>query len=255
MAGRRPSSSGREQLAVEGHSRRVDGWMTVSEAAAALGVQPEHVRELVQAGVLSAAKPAHGIVLISQDSVRARRAASPSAGRPLSGKNAWAMLWVVGDRRPEWVSPEELVRVRKYARRPLSQWSGMLARRARVHHVRVPEFTTRRITDLDEVGVGGTDAAIAHGASLMRSDPYRKWECYLTVAALAAVRDMRGIGWDSSAPNLILRELPRELPAEAVRVLTDHDVVPREVAAADLLDQSDERSRRVAAELLRRNDD
>lgn len=220
-----------------------------------LGVQPEQIRDLVRVGVLSAAKPAHGIVLVSQESVRKRRASSPSAGRPLSGKNAWAMLWVAGNRKPQWVSSEELVRVRRYACRPLSQWPGMLARRARVHQVRVPEFVANRIAGLKEVGVGGTDAAIAHGAPLMSSDMYRRWEFYLTASALGLVREMRGIGWNSSTPNLILRELPPELPGDATGVLTAGDVVPREVAAADLLDQVDERARRVAAELLHRNDD
>ena len=103
--------------------------------------------------------------------------------------------------------------------------------------------------------MGGTDAAIAHGAPLMSSDMYRRWEFYLTSTALELVREMRGIGWNSSAPNLILRELPPELPGDATGVLTADDVVPREVAAADLLDQVDERARRVAAELLHRNDD
>lgn len=229
--------------------------MTVAAAAKLLNVSSEQVRDLVRDGALSATKlDGGGMLLINQESVIRRRATAPRAGRPLSGKNAWAMLWVLGRRKPQWVTSEELVRVRRYTRRPLSQWPRLLSHRAKVVRVRAPEFVTTRITRLSGIGIGGTAAALAHGAPLMSNDANRT-ELYLTPATFHEVRDLPGIGWNSSSPNLILRVLPDELPGEVIASLTEADVVPLEVAAADLLDQADERAGRVAAELLNRSSD
>lgn len=233
---------------------RTDGWMTVAAAAKLLNVSAEQVRDLVRDGTLSATKLDGGMLLINQESVVRRRAAAPRAGRPLSGKNAWAMLWVLGHRKPQWLTSEELVRVRRYARRPLSQWPRLLSHRAEVLRVRAPEFLITRTTRLSGVGVGGTAAALAHGAPLM-SNSTAGHELYLTPAAFDEVRDLPGIGWSSSSPNLILRKLPHELPGDVITLLTEADVVPLEVAAADLLDQADERAGRAAAELLNRSPD
>lgn len=194
------------------------------------------------------------MVLVNRESVLRRRAATSLAGRPLSSKNAWAMLWVVGGRKAHWVTPAERVRVNRYAHRPLRQWPRLLSHRAKVRHVRAPEFVINRITQLSGIGVGGTTAALAHGAPLVSSDATGR-ELYLTPAAFREVRDMPGIGWTSGSPNLILRELPDELPDDVLSLLTEPSVVPLEVAAADLLDQADERAARVAAELLHRSSD
>lgn len=233
---------------------RTDGWMTVAAAAKLLDVGTEQVRDLVRDGTLSATKLDGGMLLVNQESVVRRRAAAPRAGRPLSAKNAWAMLWVLGHRKPHWVTSEELVRVRRYSRRPLSQWPRLLSHRAEVIRVRAPEFAITRITRLGGIGVGGTAAALIHGAPLIPNGATRS-ELYLTPAAFHEVRDLPGIGWRSGSPNLILRKLPDELPDDVIALLTEADAVPLEVAAADLLDQADERASRVAAELLNRSSD
>ncbi|WP_052684324.1 helix-turn-helix domain-containing protein [Lentzea aerocolonigenes] len=234
---------------------RSDGWMTVAAAAKLLDVSSEQVRDLVRDGVLFATKlEGGGMLLINQESVLRRRAAAPHAGRPLSGKNAWAMLWVVGDRKPHWVTSAERVRVHRYARRPLSQWPRLLSHRAKVRHARAPGFVVDRITRMSGVGVGGTAAALVHGAPLVSNDTSGR-ELYVTPAAFDELRGIPGIGWSSSSPNLILRVLPAELPGDVVTLLTEPGVVPLEVAAADLLDQADDRAGRVAAELLHRSSD
>ena len=233
---------------------RTDGWMTTAAAAELLEVSPAQVRDLVRSGVLVATKlDGGGMLLVDEESVLRRRAAAPKAGRPLSEKNAWAMLWAVGGRELSWATSAERVRIHRYARRPLSQWPGLLSRRARVFRVRAPEFVTNRITRLDGTSIGGVAAALAHGAPLV-SGAETEHELYLTPPALRKAREMPGIGWSSSTPNLVLRELPDTLPDRVVSVITTHDMVPLEVAAADLLDQGNERASRTAAELLRRNE-
>lgn len=248
-----PESSARPDPTPQIVSIHTDGWIVTGAAAELLDVSPAQVRDLVRDGVLIATKLRGGALLIDRESVLRRRAAAPRAGRPLSGKNAWALLWAVGDRKPHWVTSAERVRVLRYARRPLQQWPRLLSRRAQVHRVRAPEFVANRIAQLDGTGIGGTAAALAHGAPLVTGDATGR-ELYLTPSALREVRGMPGVGWSSSAPNLVLRELSDDLPDEVISLITAHEPVPREVAAADLLDQGNERAHHAAAELLRRNE-
>jgi hypothetical protein len=237
------------------------GWVSVAEAAAQLRVEPEHVRDLARAGILESINVSGGrALLIGEDSIARRRAAQPRPGRPLSAVNAWAMLWLADHRRPcrpQWVSSKELSRVRHYLARPLSDWPGLLSRRAGVYRVRVPEALMNRVESLPGVCRGGASAAIRHGAPLVMNvigggAPRALGELYLAPAAMAEVHRMRGVGWESSAPNVLLRALPPDVPSAVIEWLTSGAEVPAAVAAADLLEQGEERDRRAAAELLGR---
>jgi hypothetical protein len=166
---------------------------------------------------------------------------------------AWAVLWVVSDAKPHWVSSSEMVRARRYARRPLSEWPQLLAGRARVHRVRMPSASRRRVRSLTGVAVGGLWAARSHGANLVLPDGEPD-EWYLTPAAFDALRAMKGIGWQPASPDVLIRVVPDSLPSALVSQIFDESTVSRGTAAADLLDLGDDRSRRAAAELLGRVD-
>jgi len=226
----------------------LDGLISVQAAAQQLGVSPDRVRDLVKAGSLDAATPGRE-VLVTSESVARRAASNPTAGRPLTPANAWAVLWLASEQTPRWVSSSDLVRVRRFAARPLSRWPRMLVNRSHVHRVRVPDPILKRLQSLIGVTEGGAMAAVSHGSNLLPG--VFEHEFYLTQAALHAVRGMRGVGWRSPSPNTVLRVLPDTLPLDVITGVM-HNVASRGMAAADLLDRGDERSRHAAAELLGR---
>lgn len=231
---------------------RIPGWIPVHQAAEVLHVSRDQVRDLVNAGALEGIKPGREL-LVSSESVAHRAASSPGPGRPLSLSSAWAVLWTVSGDIPRWASSSERVRIRRYAARPLSQWSRLLVNRAQVHRVRVPQPLINRVGSLSEVVRGGESAAQAHGANLMLTGAARH-EFYLSPAVLQTIRGMKGIGWQTPNPNVLLRVVPAAAPAEVRSGLSTLATVPAAVAAADLLDLGDDRSRRAAAELLGRDD-
>jgi excisionase family DNA binding protein len=233
-------------VAVNVNSVNWGGLISVRAASEQLHVTPDHVRDLVQAGDLDAVTPGRE-VLVTSESVARRAALALGAGRPLTPVNAWAVLWLACGQTPRWVSSSDLVRVRRFAARPLLRWPRMLVNRAQVHRVRVPAPILNRVQSLNEVTAGGALVAASHGSNLLPEAS--EHEFYLTQAALNAVRSMRGIGWRSPSPNVVLRVLPDTLPPDLIAGVM-HNVVARGMAAADLLDRGDERSRQVAGELL-----
>ncbi|NUT47085.1 MAG: helix-turn-helix domain-containing protein [Saccharothrix sp.] len=226
---------------------QIAGWVPVATAAAQLGVSPVQVRDLAKAGQLETVKVGRSL-LVSSDSVARRIAARPAPGRPLTPRAAWVVLLLASGQPVPWqVPPSEKARLGRFVRRPLDEWPRLLARRAETIRARVPEALRRRVQAQPGVALGGVGAAVRHGAGLVVSsaDPV---ELYLTSEAYVALRGRRGIGWDSSSPNTVLRVTGGDL---SLREVLSGGVVPLAVAAADLLDLGDDRSRHVAAELLR----
>ncbi|ATE57129.1 hypothetical protein [Actinosynnema pretiosum] len=219
--------------------------MTVADAAARLGVTPERVREVAATGRLEVLRLGPRSTLVSAESVARRVAGAPGAGRPLSAQGAWSVLLLASGITPPWAVP---TRYRGFARRPLREWPKLMARRSRVCRVRVLGAVRERLVGRPDVVVGGAAAADRHGLGLVvpGDDPV---ELYLPPEVEAELRGRRGIGWDSPNPNVVLRVLP---PLSWGALFAD-GVVPKAVAAADLLDLGDDRSRRVAAELLGRD--
>jgi hypothetical protein len=224
---------------------RPQGWVSAREAASQLGVRPEQVRGLIADGRVVAAKIGHEL-LVRSDSVHHRvHVVRPRAGRPWSPRMAWAVLWVASDLQPDWVSSAELVRVRRYAQRPPEQWPRLLTGRAVNRELMMLPSALKKLLDRPGVCVGGVEAAVAHGAPLVVGDDHRR-ELYVSGAVSDELRNARGVRWDSDTPNVLLRILPEPV-AEQVTVSR---IMPRAVAAADLLDLGDERSVLAANDLL-----
>ncbi|QUF02633.1 hypothetical protein KCV87_24680 [Actinosynnema pretiosum subsp. pretiosum] len=219
--------------------------MTVADAAAQLGVTPDRVREIAAAGRLEVLRLGPRSTLVSAESVARRLAGAPGAGRPLSAQGAWSALLLASGTTPPWAVP---TRYRGVPRRPLREWPKLMSRRSRVRRVRVLGALRDRLVEQPGVALGGAAAANHHGAGLVVAgdDPV---ELYLPPEAEAELRGRRGIGWDPVDPNVVLRVLP---PLPWGGLLAD-GVVPKAVAAADLLDLGDDRSRRAAGELLGRD--
>ncbi|HVK25278.1 MAG TPA: hypothetical protein VM677_28300 [Actinokineospora sp.] len=229
---------------------RLPGYMPVSKAAERLKVSPERVRELVGLGQLAAVRPGREL-LVRADSVHRRaNVVRPQAGRPLSPRMAWAVLASASGNSPDWVSSAELVRVRRYVQRPLDRWPHGLARRADLHPARILPAVLKRVREMPGVAAGGVAAAIAHGSNLVGAAD-ETVDLYVSSAVYEELRGAKGIRWDSEDPTVIVRVLSAELAVSALAMILGKPVVPVAAAAADLLDQGDERAVHAASELLR----
>jgi hypothetical protein len=230
--------------------KQMRGVMPVSQAAAELGVSRRRVRELVNADQLAARKPGHE-VLVDAVAVRHRaRSLAQGSRRPLSPKMAWAVLWLLDGHRPSWISAAELVRARLYAKRPVGQLPQLLARRADHIPARMLPQARRQAAVLSQVAIGGAHAAIAHGSDLVVPDD-AVMIFYASPAGYEQLRGLRGVRWGERDANVSVRLVrPSSLSEVALGELLDGQVVPASVAAADLLDEHDERAARVAIQLL-----
>lgn len=218
--------------------------VSVAEAAAELGVSPERVRDLVAAGHLKATKYGRDL-LVDFDSVLHRvHVVRPSAGRPLSPRMAWALLWVASGRRPGWIKPSELVRVRRYLdRRDLADWPRLLGRRASMHSGRMLPATIKRLPTQDGVSSGGVVAAADYGADILSSGD--EGEFYISPSVFARLREEGRISLEAERPNVVLRVPSLDQPD-----LLAEPVMPIAVVVADLLDSGEERSMRAGRRLL-----
>ncbi|GLZ37835.1 helix-turn-helix domain-containing protein [Actinokineospora sp. NBRC 105648] len=226
---------------------QIPGWMSVPEAAGHLRVSPAQVRDLAKAGQLTTIKPGRSL-LVSSDSVFRRAAANPAPGRPLAPKAAWTVLLLASGESLPWKIPSsEKVRLARFVQRPLQEWPRLFGRRADIIRARIPDALRQRVQAQPGVALGGIGAGSRHGANLVVSSA-DSVELYLTSDAHVALRERGGIGWDSASPNAVLRVVG--VPLDEV---FSAGVVPLAAAAADLLDQGDDRSQRAAAELLKRD--
>src|SRR5882672_1764924 len=67
--------------------------LAVSDAASKLGLNESRIRALISAGELDAEKVG-GRWLVDPGAVSLRKRDSPGPGRPLSARNAWALLFL-----------------------------------------------------------------------------------------------------------------------------------------------------------------
>ncbi len=224
----------------------VPGYVPVARAAVELGVSASRVRDLVAAGQLDAVRPGHEL-LVDEDSIRRRLyVVRPAAGRPLSPRMAWAVLWLASARQPTWVSPAELSRARRYLReRSLKAWPRLLGNRAEVHRGRMLPGTIERLRDSSGVSAGGISAVGYYGLDLLPAGD--EYEFYLESDRFAQLKASHRIMLDADRPNVVLR-----VPALAEPDLVAEPVVPLAVVAADLLDDGGERGNRAAMQLLAR---
>jgi hypothetical protein len=170
----------------------------------------------------------------------------PQAGRPLSPRMAWAMLWVASGLRPAGISPPELVRANRYARRPAAEWPRLLTRRAAVYRGRVLPAQVHKLLTMEGVYRGGISAAADLDLDLIAPD--EQAELYMTASVLDTLQKSGKLRLGSNNANVVLRvpSIPSALPTDS------SGAMPSAVVAADLLDAGDERSVRTAHELLGR---
>ena len=217
-------------------------WMSVTEAAAALGLTRQRVGKLVDEGALRSQRLGTQ-TLVRRDDVDARLELRPAGGRHYSPRRAWALILLVDGIVPPGLDAPTLSRLRSAARRQ-SLWAvrARLASRAERRNFRAHSSDLARLAVEDGVVHTGPRFAAEAGLGLVASDAPA--ELYVD-AATARRLERRYRLRASDDPNVVLRVVPDE-----VRSWLTEPVAPRTAVALDLADDRDPRSQLVAREVL-----
>jgi hypothetical protein len=231
------------------------------EAAHLLGASPRRVRDLVATGGLAGTRIS-GRWLVDADALEARLALPPLPVRPMAMRVAWAAAAFADGLPAAWLSASEASRLRArieaHRAHPLV-WRAWLRRRGEVvARLRVGDAERGALLADRRVVLTGISTARDHGLDLRSYGA--EDDVYVQADSLHAIRRAYGLV-ASDRPNLTVRvakvvdivESP-DFVREAARrgAATGRLVVPTVVAAVDLLESDDARSRQAAAGLLRR---
>lgn len=218
--------------------------ISVSDAAMQLDLHPSRVRAMATSGQLDARKVG-GRWLIDQSSVERRRESDVVDGRPFSPANAWALLCLAEGDSVDWVSRSALSRLRSGLRyRGLRDLAPRLRSRAQRVNLRAHPAALDRITSEPDVVKAGVSAAAEVGIDVL---PSEELDVYVPSGRVQDVIDKYGLE-PSDRPNVVFR------------VVADDDPFPWQgcvgpaVAAIDLFESRDPRSRRAARDFLERID-
>ena len=210
----------------------------VAEASAQLGVSPQRVRQLVQAGLLPARRIGGRWVFDTE--ALARRAENRRVGRPFSPRVAWGLIGLLESGQAPDLAPAERSRLRaRLRRRPelgeLTQWCR---NRSEVHWLAGHRSAPSRLL---HVGGAVPTGAAAPGHDIM---DLASVEVYLSEeGAKRAIRQLHLHPADPTSANVVIR-----IPRAPRWPFPDGRAGPVTVAL-DLWDAADPRSRRTARRL------
>lgn len=218
--------------------------LSVGDAARALGVSDRRIRALIRAGAL-AGQQVGGRWLVSRAEVeqRARRRGRP--GRPLGERNAWALLArLSGAEWPE-LTPWDRSRLKqRLGRRSLLSLADDLRDRAEPHLFRGDERVLERLGGDSDIVLSGVNAAASYGVDLRAPGVVEAYVDRDRLRDLVYRYALRPA--DRADANVVLRVVEGSvLPARP-------GMAPVAAVALDLLESSDDRSRRAGRELARR---
>jgi excisionase family DNA binding protein len=236
-------------------------YVGTAEAAELLGASARRVRDLVASGGLAGTRIA-GRWLVDADALEARVALPPLAIRPMSMRVAWAAAAMADGIPAPWLAPSETSRLRRriedHRRHPMV-WRGWLRGRGEVvDRLRLAETERAAFLADRRVVLTGISTARDHGLDLRSYGADD--DVYVRPSEFPALQRAYGLV-ESERPNLTVRiaevvdivESPDFVGATARRgAATGLWVVPTAIAAVDLLESADARSRQAAAGLLRR---
>jgi len=222
---------------------RLEGVLSIDEAAERLGRSPQAVRQMAASGELDAVRRGHSWWLDAR-AVERRRRESPGRGRPLSREMAWSVLLLAAghndqarrvasephhpSRAARWLRenrlPDQAPRLRARARRECFE----------AHPSEVPRLLGR--SDVMPTGISVADEIGLHGSS-------NAVEFYAPESARAAIVDEHAL--DEGHGGVLARWVPDALWAEIAAPRA-----PRPVVLLDLLESDDPRARREAGRAL-----
>jgi excisionase family DNA binding protein len=219
-------------------------YVAVEEAARHLGVASSRVRALIANGGLRA-DMVSGRWLVEWDSVLARDRAKASPGRPLTARNAWALLLLAsGEPLPPGFDQHACWRMRQTLdRHELANLRSRLERRARVHHLWALPGELRSLRESEDIVLTGSSAAGGLGLELLAPETI---DAYVPASGLDVVTSEHGLEpVPTSEANVILRAVPGD-----AWLLDERRLAPRAAVGLDLGSYPDSRSARVGTEVL-----
>lgn len=220
--------------------------LSVQDVARELDLSERRVRALIEEDQLPAERVGRSW-LLSPDDVERFHRRKGRRGRPLSSRNAWALLALLGDEKPEWVRPDVLSRLRRYARNPEWLLNGVehSEPRADVRFLWLPKQDLPKLSDY-ALARSGLSASRAVSQMDVVARPKEPLDAYASADVASDILRRFVPEQNVDDPNVILR-IP-ELPW----ISKKQGEVSLAVAAADLLDHDDPRVRRAGQNALRR---
>ncbi len=258
----------RDYERAEGDTRRFEDdeeqTVSVAEAARLLGRDRTRVYALLRSGDLVAAAPAaddeSGPVRVERSSLERWLVAGGDAGRPLSPRNAWALLGLASGDQPFsnralglLEHPEELSRTRaRLARGSLIEMAPQLRRRATLVVRQLPRSLRQALEHDPALVRTGTSAASAYGwDDLAQKSATWSLDAYLPLEAFSSLQeqlnrlDIDGGDEVTARDAVLLRVVDEPWPFPP-----HYPLAPQPLAALDLLEYPDLVARRIGREAL-----
>lgn len=221
--------------------------ISISEAAQILELSPARVRAMASGGQLSASKIADRW-LVERGSVEQRKKRGAHEGRRFAPRNAWALLMLASGEAAEGIDPSVRSRLRRaLALEGLTALAPRLGRRAEVSLYRAHPGEIRHLINDPALMCSGISAAGSYEIGLV-SGP--EADGYLPGAALRGFIKKHALLPAGPDGNVCLRVVPDEVWGS----LKGRSVAPEAAVALDLMEESDPRSARAGAEVLRKLD-
>lgn len=217
--------------------------VSVVDAAEALEVSPRRVRQLIADGHLGANRVGRSWVIERSD---LDRLVVGVTGRPWSPASAWAVLRLAAGGDLSGLSPLERSRARRrLAEHGLDGLVDRLRSRSERREMYAHPSAVQRIERDGEIVRGGVSALSDHDVDLIVAD---RAEVYVAASDVDDLVDRHALEPDADRPNVVVH-----IVDEDVWPFGNADrVAPWPVVAVDLIDASDERSRRAGQELIER---
>ena len=213
----------------------------VADAAAELSVSERRVRQMLASGTLRGSRIGRvwAIDPAALDMVADRCA---SAGRPWKASSAWAVLALAYGRAIEGSAVAQS-RARRRLASGLLPLAERLRARAETRRFYGHPSVLDRLPGPARAVRTGLSATGEHGLDLVAIGGY---EAYMPESDIADVARRFALIEGAERPNVMLRAVKDDVwPFQP-----DEEVAPIPVVALDLLDASDDRSKRLAVSLL-----
>ena len=202
---------------------------------------------MASGGQLSASKIADRW-LVERESVEQRKRRGAQGGRRFAPQNAWALLLLASGEEVVRIDPSVRSRIRRaLALESLKALAPRLSRRADVSLYRAHPGEIRHLIDAPVFMRSGISAAGSHDIGLVSG---READGYLPEAELRRFIKEHALSPAGSDGNVRLRVVPDQAWAR----LEGRSVAPEAAVALDLIEESDPRSAKVGAGVLRKLD-
>jgi|SRR5713226_1872316 len=215
--------------------------LSAGELAKRLKLDPSRVRRLAESGALPARKIAHRWLfdasLIDRQLKRRRE-----RGRPFSAENALGLLFMASGEDAPWLRPHARSRLKRHLRSSLLNLLPRLERRAAVRSFSAPEALRDKLSRDPKFILSGVSASDHYAMRMVSPGILEGYYPKREMSEIEHRYALENVGEHEA--NLVVHVLDHELAIGSRRFM------PKAVAAADLAESADERTRRVGEQFL-----